>query len=61
VNYIPAYRHPVFSEFNIEKGKFPNSERFYNEEISLPMHFEIQDEDVVKICQAIIEYLSRQK
>ena len=61
VNYIPAYRHPVFSELNIEKGGFPNSERFYNEEISLPMHFEIQDEDVVKICQTIIEYLSRQK
>ena len=59
VNYIPAYRHPVFSEFNIDKGSFPNSERFYSEEISLPMHFEIQDGDVVNICQAIIKYLSR--
>jgi dTDP-4-amino-4,6-dideoxygalactose transaminase len=59
VNYIPAYHHPVFSEFNIDKGSFPNSERFYSEEISLPMHVEIQDEDVINICQAIIKFLSR--
>jgi dTDP-4-amino-4,6-dideoxygalactose transaminase len=59
VNYIPAYRHPVFAELNINKSSFPNSERFYSEEISLPMHFEIQDEDVVSICQTIIKYLTR--
>lgn len=59
VNYIPAYRHPVFSDLNIDQMSFPNSERFYSEEISLPMHFEIRDEDVVNICQAIIKFLSR--
>ena len=58
VNYIPAYRHPVFSELNIDKGSFPNSERFYSEEISLPMHVEIRDEDVVHISQAIINFLT---
>ena len=59
VNYIPAYRHPVFSEYKIDKNHFPNSERFYSEEISLPMHIEISDEDVVNICQTIIKFLSR--
>jgi dTDP-4-amino-4,6-dideoxygalactose transaminase len=59
VNYIPAYRHPVFAELNIDESSFPNSEKFYSEEISLPMHFEIQDEDVVSICQTIIKYLTR--
>jgi dTDP-4-amino-4,6-dideoxygalactose transaminase len=59
VNYIPAYRHPVFADLNINESSFPNSERFYSEEISLPMHFEIQDEDVVIICQTIIKYLTR--
>jgi dTDP-4-amino-4,6-dideoxygalactose transaminase len=59
VNYIPAYRHPVFAKLNINKSSFPNSERFYSEEISLPMHFEVQDKDVVIICQAIIKYLTR--
>jgi dTDP-4-amino-4,6-dideoxygalactose transaminase len=59
VNYIPAYRHPVFSKSKIDEKSFPNSERFYSEEISLPMHVEIQDEDVINICQAIIKFLSR--
>ena len=59
VNYIPAYRHPVFSEYKIDKNNFPNSERFYSEEISLPMHIEISDEDVVNICQTITKFLSR--
>jgi len=59
VNYIPAYRHPVFSNLTIDRLSFPNSERFYSEEISLPMHFEIQDEDVINICQAIIKFFTR--
>lgn len=59
VNYIPAYRHPAFSEYRIDKNRFPNSERFYSEEISLPMHMEIRDDDVINICQTIIKFLSR--
>jgi dTDP-4-amino-4,6-dideoxygalactose transaminase len=59
VNYIPAYRHPVFSEYRIDKNSFPNSERFYSEEISLPMHVEISDEEVNNICQTITKFLSR--
>jgi dTDP-4-amino-4,6-dideoxygalactose transaminase len=59
VNYIPAYRHPVFSKMSIDKNSFPNSERFYSEEISLPMHVEITDEDVFDISQAIIKFLSK--
>lgn len=59
VNYIPAYRHPVFAELNINESSFPNSEKFYSEEISLPMHFEIQDEDVVAISRAIINFVSK--
>jgi dTDP-4-amino-4,6-dideoxygalactose transaminase len=59
VNYIPAYRHPVFSNSRINDKSFPNSERFYSEEISLPMHVEIQDEDVINICQSISKFLSR--
>ena len=59
VNYIPSYRHPVFSNLNIDKDSFPNSERFYREEISLPMHVELQDKDVIHICQTIIDFVSR--
>ncbi len=58
VNYIPAYRHPVFAELNINEGSFPNSERFYSEEISLPMHFEVSDKDVINVCDLIVKFLA---
>jgi dTDP-4-amino-4,6-dideoxygalactose transaminase len=38
VNYIPAYRHPVFSESKINPLDFPISEDFYSREISLPIY-----------------------
>ena len=36
INYIPAHLHPVFSS-QYSKGEFPNAEKYYSEEISLPM------------------------
>ena len=36
VNYFPAHLHPVFSS-QYSKGDFPNAEKYYSEEISLPM------------------------
>jgi dTDP-4-amino-4,6-dideoxygalactose transaminase len=59
VNYLPAYRHPVFSSENINPENYPNSERFYREEISLPMHFEITDKQVHEICSHIKEFILR--
>ena len=37
VNYLPAHLHPVFSA-NFSRGDFPRAEKFYAEEISLPMY-----------------------
>jgi dTDP-4-amino-4,6-dideoxygalactose transaminase len=37
VNYIPAYLHPVFNMSKESIKEFPSSERFYSQEISLPM------------------------
>jgi dTDP-4-amino-4,6-dideoxygalactose transaminase len=57
VNYLPAHLHPVFSRKGFTKGDFPVSEDFYNGEISLPMHanLEILDEDYFKKLSRIIQ------
>ncbi len=57
VNYLPAYRHPVFSQLNTKSHEFPNSERFYSEEISLPMHNEVSDEQISFTCEMITKFL----
>jgi dTDP-4-amino-4,6-dideoxygalactose transaminase len=37
VNYLPAHMHPVFAKNQIHPKSFPVAEKFYGEEISLPM------------------------
>ncbi|RZQ62025.1 DegT/DnrJ/EryC1/StrS family aminotransferase [Amycolatopsis suaedae] len=53
VNYIPAYWHPVFEDQGYRRGLCPNAERFYAEELSLPMFPDLRDEDVDRVITAI--------
>lgn len=54
VNYMPAYRHPVFSNYKIDPSKFPVSEYFYSSEISLPMHYALTDIEIKNICKTLL-------
>jgi dTDP-4-amino-4,6-dideoxygalactose transaminase len=45
VNYIPAYWHPVFEDLGYVRGMCPVAERFYAEEISLPMYAGLSESD----------------
>jgi dTDP-4-amino-4,6-dideoxygalactose transaminase len=45
VNFIPAYWHPVFADLGYRRGMCPVAERFYAEELSLPMFVELSDGD----------------
>ena len=58
VNYIPAYAHPVFSQTEIHKGEFRNSEYFYKSEISLPMFAGLKDDELVKVLETISTYFN---
>lgn len=53
VNYVPAYFHPVFANLGYERGICPNSEVFYSQEISLPLHTSLNEATVEKICDAL--------
>jgi len=53
VNYIPAYWHPVFEDEAYPRGLCPNAERFYAEELSLPMFPDLRDEDVDRVIDAV--------
>ncbi len=54
VNYMPATWHPVFRKSTDEISKFPISNRFYETEISLPMHVGVT-EDVIEIIADVIQ------
>lgn len=53
VNYIPAYRHPAFRSYKIERKQFPVSEDFYSREISLPLFTDLTDTEVHFIIGSI--------
>jgi dTDP-4-amino-4,6-dideoxygalactose transaminase len=52
VNYVPAYFHPVFQDRGYKKGLCPISEKFYNEELSLPIHPNLTKKDLNYIIEA---------
>jgi len=54
VHYVPLHYHPFFQEeFGYEEGMFPNTERVYDELVSLPLHPEMHNGDVEDVTTAI--------
>jgi dTDP-4-amino-4,6-dideoxygalactose transaminase len=58
VNYVPAYFHPIFQDSGYSKGLCPVSEKFYMEEISLPIHPSLSQKDLKKITRVIKQYFN---
>jgi dTDP-4-amino-4,6-dideoxygalactose transaminase len=57
VNYIPAYRHPVFKTHKSAYERFPASEAFYESEISLPMHHGLTEEELDHVISVIDNFV----
>lgn len=54
VHYIPVHLQPDYQKLGFVKGMFPESERYYEEAITLPMFPAMTDEDVVRVKNALI-------
>ncbi len=57
VNYLPAYRHPVFSESNYLEGDFPVSDSYYAGEISLPMYSDLTSVEQDLVIETLLGVL----
>jgi UDP-4-amino-4,6-dideoxy-N-acetyl-beta-L-altrosamine transaminase len=55
VNYLPAYRHPALTHL-ANPEDFPSSEEFYAREISLPIHFALTSEEVMRVTRNLDSY-----
>nr|WP_108871076.1 UDP-4-amino-4,6-dideoxy-N-acetyl-beta-L-altrosamine transaminase [Tessaracoccus timonensis] len=58
VNYIPVYWHPVFEDLGYKRGMCPNAERFYSEELSLPMFADLTDDQQTRVIETLADVLS---
>ncbi|WP_329005136.1 UDP-4-amino-4,6-dideoxy-N-acetyl-beta-L-altrosamine transaminase [Kribbella sp. NBC_00709] len=54
VNYIPVYWHPVFAHQGHQRGLCPNAERYYAEELSLPLFPDLTDSDVDRVIETLL-------
>lgn len=58
LHYIPVHTQPYYIELGFEKGDFPVSERYYEEVFTLPLFYDLTDEQqeyVVKCLSGVLE------
>ncbi len=53
VHYIPVHLQPDYQKLGFAKGMFPESERYYDEAITLPMFPSMTDEDVIRVRDSL--------
>ena len=56
VNYLPAYWHPALAHL-AKRGSCPAAEEFYASEISLPMHTQLRDDEIDRVCEIVLDAL----
>lgn len=58
VNYIPVYWHPYYEDLGYRRGLCPVAERYYSEEISLPMYANLSAADQDRVIDAVRSILA---
>ena len=57
VHYIPIHLQPFYrNKYGFEKGDFPVSEKFYYNEVSLPIYPELSSKKQRKVIEHILKY-----
>jgi dTDP-4-amino-4,6-dideoxygalactose transaminase len=58
VNYIPVYWHPYYEDLGYRRGLCPVAERYYSEELSLPMYAHLSTGDQDRVIDALRSILA---
>lgn len=62
VHYLPVYWHSYYESLGYAKGLCPEAERYYQEVMSLPLHYALTDrdvEDVITAVQKLVAYYAK--
>jgi len=58
VHYIPIYAHPYYQKLGFSSSDFPESERFYNSAISIPIYPNLTDKNFEYIVNSLRTLIS---
>lgn len=53
LHYIPVHLQPYYQNLGFKAGDFPASERYYEEAFTLPLYFELKDEQQNAVVAAL--------
>lgn len=57
-HYVPLYRHPAVRRIVGEReGDYPEMERYFSQALSLPLFYDLEEHDVVRVVRALKEAL----
>ena len=56
VHYIPIYHHNLYKIK--DKSRFPNTENFFNQAVSLPIYFSLKNNQVMLIVKTLLKLVS---
>lgn len=60
VHYIPVYRHPFFlKKMGDLTPYFPSMEEYYSQALTLPLFYDLKEDDVEYICSTLIKLLKK--
>lgn len=58
VHYIPVHTQPYYRSLGFRPGDFPEAERYFSEAFSLPLYFDLTDEEQDMVATVLGEALS---
>ncbi len=58
LHYIPVHLQPYYQTLGFKQGDFPVSERYYEEAFTLPLYYELTNEQQDQIVKVLREVLS---
>jgi UDP-4-amino-4,6-dideoxy-N-acetyl-beta-L-altrosamine transaminase len=58
VHYIPIHTQPYFIKLGFKYGDFPNSEKYYETVITIPLYYGMKSEEQIFVIDSLIEVLS---
>lgn len=58
VNYLPVYWHPAYAELGYRRGMCPHAERFYTQQLSLPLFPAMSDDDVDRVITEVSAFFA---
>ncbi len=57
LHYLPVHLHPYYRSLGFKEGDFPNAEKYSSEALSIPIHYELSDNEQEKIVSKILAIL----